>query len=166
MSLQRKTGAAIRALRRRKGISQEKLALDAGIGRRYLSDVENGRRNVSLETIEKLAGFFGMEASELVREIERADFPPLTLESLKEELRERGFDEAVVLENPDYLSAVVGVSEDGRVVYDYDGMVRHLMEQEGMDAEEAAEFVDYNTIRALPYMGDKAPIVVHGLEEI
>ena len=107
-----------------------------------------------------------MEASELVREIERADFPPLTLESLKEELRERGFDEAVVLENPDYLSAIVGVSEDGRVVYDYDGMVRHLMEQEGMDAEEAAEFVDYNTIRALPYMGDKRPIVVYGLEEI
>ena len=99
MSLQRKTGAAIRALRRRKGISQEKLALDAGIGRRYLSDVENGRRNVSLETIEKLAGFFGMEASELVREIERADFHPLTLESLKEELCERGFDDAVVLDN-------------------------------------------------------------------
>ena len=27
--------------------------------------------------------------------------------------------------------------------------------------EEAVEFIDYNTLRAIPYMGDKAPIVVY-----
>lgn len=29
-----------------------------------------------------------------------------------------------------------------------------------MTEEEAVEFIDYNTFRAMPYMGEKAPIVV------
>jgi len=59
MSLQCNIGKAIRALRAQKGVSQEKLALETGIGRRYMSDIENGRRNVSLEIIEKLADYSG-----------------------------------------------------------------------------------------------------------
>ena len=89
------------------------------MGRRYLSDVENGKRNVSLETVEKLAERFGITASEFVRRVERADMPAPTVESLKEALCDRGFEDAVVLENPDFADAVVGASEDGRVVYDY-----------------------------------------------
>ena len=58
MSLQNNIGKAIRALRSQKGVSQEKLALETGVGRRYMSDIENGRRNVSLEIVEKLANFF------------------------------------------------------------------------------------------------------------
>lgn len=33
-----------------------------------------------------------------------------------------------------------------------------------MEIEEAQEFIDYNTVRALPYMGDKRPIIVYGLD--
>ena len=84
MSLQNNIGLAIRALRAQRNVSQEKLALETGIGRRYMSDIENGRRNVSLETLEKLAGFFEMDTSELVRRIEQADLPPLTLDTLKD----------------------------------------------------------------------------------
>ena len=165
MSLQKKIGAAIRAMRAELGLSQEKLAFDAGVGRRYLSDVENGKRNVSLETVEKLAERFGITASEFVRRVERADMPAPTVESLKEALCDRGFEDAVVLETPDFADAVVGASDDGRVVYDYERMVRSLMRKDGMDEEEAREYIDYNTIRALPYMGDKAPIVVYGIED-
>ena len=88
MPLQNNIGPTIRALRAQRNVSQEKLALETGIGRRYLSDIENGRRNVSLETIEKLAGFFEICASELVRRIELADMPPLTIDSLKDYLCE------------------------------------------------------------------------------
>ena len=70
MSLQQNIGVALRALRAQKGVSQERLALETGIGRRYMSDIENGRRNVSLEIIEKLAAFFEMKASELIKIIE------------------------------------------------------------------------------------------------
>ena len=129
-----------------------------------MSDIENGRRNVSLETLEKLAGFFEMDTSELVRRIEQADLPSLTLDTLKDYLCERGHDDAVVLEAPDYLSAVIGVSEDGRVIYSYQRMLEHLMLNDGMSREEASEFIDFNTIGALPYMGEKHPIVMMKIE--
>ena len=71
MSLQKNLGITLKALRAEKGVSQEKLALSTGIDRRYMSDIENGRRNVSLEIIEKLAAFFEMRASEFVKKIEQ-----------------------------------------------------------------------------------------------
>ena len=43
MSLQQNIGVALRALRAQNGVSQEKLALETGIGRHYMSDIENGR---------------------------------------------------------------------------------------------------------------------------
>jgi CheY-like chemotaxis protein/DNA-binding XRE family transcriptional regulator len=48
-------GAAIRSRRRALGISQEELADRAGLHRTYISDIERGERNISLESIEKLA---------------------------------------------------------------------------------------------------------------
>lgn len=73
MSLKKNIGIVLRNLRAQKGISQEKLALETGIGRRYMSDIENGRRNVSLEIIEKLADYFEIKPSELVEKIELID---------------------------------------------------------------------------------------------
>lgn len=164
MSLQSNIGKAIRILRAQKGVSQEKLALETGVGRRYMSDIENGRRNVSLEIVEKLAEFFELSPSEFVHKIENADYPPLSLDSLKEYLCEHGFEESVVFEKPDFVDAVVGISEDGRVIYAYEKMVRSLMQSGGMDYEEATEFIDYNTLGALPSMGEKAPIVLMEIE--
>ena len=48
-------GESVRKWRRRLGISQEELAGRAGLHRTYVCDVERGARNVSLESIEKLA---------------------------------------------------------------------------------------------------------------
>lgn len=48
-------GQKLRAVRKDKGISQERLAELAGLHRTYVSSVERGERNVSIETIEKLA---------------------------------------------------------------------------------------------------------------
>lgn len=48
-------GAAVRNWRGRRAISQEELAGRAGLHRTYVSDVERGARNVSLQSIEKLA---------------------------------------------------------------------------------------------------------------
>lgn len=73
MSLQKNLGITLKALRAEKGVSQEKLALSTGIDRRYMSDIENGRRNVSLEIIEKLAAFFEMKVSELIQTTEKIE---------------------------------------------------------------------------------------------
>lgn len=48
-------GQAIRGLRQEKNISQEAFADMCDLHRTYISDVELGKRNVSLENIEKMA---------------------------------------------------------------------------------------------------------------
>ena len=83
----------------------------------------------------------------------------------RELLEELDYDEGlVVFENPDYDDAIIGVSHDDRVIYDYDKMLEHLISNEGMSIEEAADFVSYDTIRSLSYRGENAPIVMFGLQ--
>lgn len=85
------------------------------------------------------------------------------VDELKEYLSDIGYEDSIVFVGPDYINAVVGVSENGRVIYSYDKMIACLMLEDDMDTEEAAEFIDYNTIRALPYMGSMAPIVMYDI---
>lgn len=83
----------------------------------------------------------------------------------EDKLIDNGYDEGIViLSNYSYDDALVGVSEDGRAIYDYELMVEWLVDTEGMTEEEAAEWIDYNTIRALSYAGAGAPIVMYRLE--
>lgn len=49
-----KVGARIKKLRAAQGISQEKLALKADIDRTYLAGVEQGKRNPSIKSLEKI----------------------------------------------------------------------------------------------------------------
>jgi CheY-like chemotaxis protein len=58
-------GAAIKAERSALGISQEELAYRADLHRTYISDVERGARNPSIESIEKLAGALEISVSML-----------------------------------------------------------------------------------------------------
>ena len=69
---------------------------------------------------------------------------------------------ATILETPSFSSAIVGVTSDDRVVYDYDLMVEDLSEEDNISLWEAQEFIEYNTIRALPYMeaDGKSPIIL------
>lgn len=53
--LKARLGAAIKAERSALRISQEELAYRAGLHRTYVSDVERGARNLSLQSVEKLA---------------------------------------------------------------------------------------------------------------
>lgn len=49
-----KVGQRIKDLRSEIGISQEKLALKAELDRTYLAGVENGKRNLSIKSLEKI----------------------------------------------------------------------------------------------------------------
>ena len=60
-------GNRIRELRKKKGLSQEGLALESGLDRSYVGGVERGERNISLENIEKLGRALGVSPSELLR---------------------------------------------------------------------------------------------------
>lgn len=60
-------GKAVRQLRQEKHISQEEFADMCGLHRTYISDVELGKRNISLENIEKISLAFGLSMSDLFR---------------------------------------------------------------------------------------------------
>lgn len=84
--------------------------------------------------------------------------------SVNQQLRDELPEDAIVFDNMSYDSSIVGVTTDGRVVYDYDMMVEELMEDEEWSYEEAAEWIDYNTIRALPYAGENGPIIIYPIQ--
>lgn len=81
-----------------------------------------------------------------------------------EKILAAGYEDVIIFENYSYDDALIGVTEDGRAVYDFERMVRWLVETEGFTDEEAIEWIEYNTIRALPYMGEEAPIIMYPLE--
>lgn len=66
----------------------------------------------------------------------------------------------VVFTDPEFDAAIIGTTTDDRVVYNYDRMVEVLVERDGMTPSEAADFIGYNTIRALPYI-ENAPVVMY-----
>ena len=63
-------GMRIRYLRNLRKWSQEDLALEANVNRNYICDLENGRRNPSLEILERIADAFGISLSELFLGVE------------------------------------------------------------------------------------------------
>lgn len=83
--------------------------------------------------------------------------------SAEERLLNAGYEDVIYLVNYGYDNALIGVTEDGRAVYDFDKMVDCLVDEEGWTDEEAVEWIECNTIRALPYMGDRAPIIMYPL---
>lgn len=64
--LQRRLGANLRALRQKRGLSQEALADALGIHRTYIGGLERGERNVTLRTVERLAAQLEVDASSLL----------------------------------------------------------------------------------------------------
>lgn len=76
-----------------------------------------------------------------------------------------GYEDVKYLTNYSYDTALIGVTEDNRAVYDFEKMAEWLFETEGFTSEEAVEWIEYNTVRALPYFGEKAPIIMYPLQE-
>ncbi|KQN74797.1 helix-turn-helix transcriptional regulator [Devosia sp. Leaf64] len=57
----------LRLLRAEKGMSQETLAFESGVNRTYVSDVERGIRNISLDNISRLAKALDVPAWTLLK---------------------------------------------------------------------------------------------------
>ena len=70
MTLQEKVGRTIVDLRKSKGLSQERFAIDSNIDRRYMSDIENGRRNISLDILERTCATLDISISDFFKIVE------------------------------------------------------------------------------------------------
>lgn len=55
MDIKEKIGQRIKAIREKKELSQKDIAYAADLDRSYIASVENGKRNVSIVNIEKIA---------------------------------------------------------------------------------------------------------------
>ena len=60
-----RVGLRIKCLRLDRGLSQERLANDIGMTQSYLAEVENGKRNVSMVNLERIARGLGMTVRDL-----------------------------------------------------------------------------------------------------
>ena len=54
-------GERLKAFRKKKGLSQEDLGFKASLHRTYISEVERGRRNISILNIAKIAKALGAQ---------------------------------------------------------------------------------------------------------
>lgn len=78
----------------------------------------------------------------------------------REILSDLGYEDSIIFKNPDYDDAIIGVTYGGKVVYDFDLMVEHLITQYGMTEMDAVDFIYYN----LSYASDSDPIVMYTIQ--
>jgi transcriptional regulator with XRE-family HTH domain len=64
MDIKKKIGLRIKELRTEKELTQEGLAWNAEINRTFMNHVENGRKNVSIESLEKIISGLGTSLKE------------------------------------------------------------------------------------------------------
>lgn len=69
-NISKNIGLAIRESRNSSNLSQEKLAELSGLHRTYVSDVERGSRNITLNSLSKIADALQIPLSELVKKAE------------------------------------------------------------------------------------------------
>lgn len=62
-------GVRMRQLRRDRNLTQLRMAVQFGIDRTFISDVERGRKSISLPMLEVVALGFQLSLSELLRDI-------------------------------------------------------------------------------------------------
>ncbi|UXR32321.1 helix-turn-helix domain-containing protein [Staphylococcus simulans] len=60
-----KFGQNIKQIRKRMNITRSELATKMEISQSYLSDIENGRKNLSIKTVKKLANSLGLSVTDL-----------------------------------------------------------------------------------------------------
>lgn len=75
MTPERAFGAVVRAARRARGLSQERLALESGYDRSYIGELERGEKSPSLRTIFRLARVLEMPPSQLLARAEAGVHP-------------------------------------------------------------------------------------------
>ena len=81
--------------------------------------------------------------------------------SVNQDIRNKLPPDAVVFDNHAYDNSIIGTTFDGRAIYDCDKMIEELMQDEGWTDQEAIDWIEFNTIRALPYGGEKTPLIVY-----
>jgi transcriptional regulator with XRE-family HTH domain len=74
MNIQKKIGLRIKELRLKNKLSQEALANKANLDRTYMTSVENGKRNISINSIEKIVNALDVSFEEFFKRVNQKSF--------------------------------------------------------------------------------------------
>ncbi|GAA4129492.1 helix-turn-helix domain-containing protein [Aminobacter aganoensis] len=67
MDMRKLVGRNFARLRKASGLTQEQVAERANLSQQYISDLENGKRNPTVETLYDIAQAFGVSQVELLK---------------------------------------------------------------------------------------------------
>lgn len=63
MNTLQRIGKVTKNMRVARGLSQEQFCAQCGIDQHYISNIENEQRNISIDVVERISGFFGLSLS-------------------------------------------------------------------------------------------------------
>lgn len=75
MEIKKEVGLRIKELREKCDLTQEDLALKAGLDRTYINSIENGRRNVSIINLHKIVSSLDLSLSDFFNSSHFSDCP-------------------------------------------------------------------------------------------
>ncbi|OFM81467.1 helix-turn-helix domain-containing protein [Weeksella sp. HMSC059D05] len=73
-------GEKIKQIRKDKGLQQKAVALEVGLDQSNYNKIENGKREPSVEVLQKLSGIFGITVDELLNPDDNKKPTPVTVE--------------------------------------------------------------------------------------
>lgn len=91
----------------------------------------------------------------------------MTNDLLKEYIKEHVSDDEitndiVLLEGDEFAPGFIGLTADTyQAVYSYEKLIVSLTAHNHWTSEEATEWLEYNTLRSIPYMPGKKPIIIY-----
>ena len=86
------------------------------------------------------------------------------LEELEQWRTENEYDDMLIFADPDYASAVIGISETGTLIYSHEKMVEWLMQNYELSETDAIEFIETNTIQTLAFGSGKCPVILYEID--
>lgn len=93
----------------------------------------------------------------------------MNIDEIKDIACDMGFENSIFFEDPSYQSAIIGISSNGNVCYDYDAMIDSLVKDDGMDENDAIDFVNSDTLRVLDYLNASdngiPPVVIYKFDK-
>lgn len=73
IEIRQRIGHIIVELRKTRGISQRQICEYSGLSQKYVSDIENGKRNLGIDTIVMLCNFFNISIGDFFLEVEHLE---------------------------------------------------------------------------------------------
>ena len=76
-----------------------------------------------------------------------------------------GCDDLKFIQYDCFDNAIVGITVNNEVVYDYNLMISSFMDNENFSYDDAIMWIDCNVIRTLSYIENDAPIIIYSLKQ-